>query len=743
MRNPEAALEFERILQALAERTATALGRDRALSLSPKRDRASLELAHARVAEALMAPYRLGGILDPRPALIQAREGRRLEGPLLRELAASLESAVLLKHELLEGPPLLAELAAGIGEHGRFRRRVAECLDEQGQVLDEASPRLSQIRRQLAPLREEIQARLWALMERRPEAIQERLVTLRRDRYVIPVKASFQRQIPGIVLDISESGMTVFLEPASVVSLNNRLASLRLEEEAEVFRILQELTALFAQDPELSATLEALAELDLVQASAQLARDWQLSRPRFVESGYRLRRLRHPLIPQAVPNDLELREDRRILLLSGPNMGGKTALLKAMGLTVLMAASGLFVPAEQAELALPELYVDIGDEQSIAESLSTFAAHLLRLSEILKQAGPKSLVLLDELGSGTDPEEGSALAQAFLEALVAAGAWGLVSTHLPALKVFAQRTPGLINASMAFDVARLQPLYELRIGLPGRSYGLAVARRLGLPEPLLKRAEELVGPLGLRLEELIAGLERQQEELKQAQQALEERLKAAEELQRRWEAELARLSAERERYLAEAQAESRRLVAEAEARLRALKSRHRGESGRALQELQEVRRRYAAPAPSPTWSAGDRVWVPAYGAEGKILERSGQEAWVQVGALRLRLPLSELKALPEVPAKPVERPEAHLQASFPKELNLRGMGVEEARMALHDYLTEAQALGIPTVRLLHGKGTGALRSAIRAELSRDRRVLSFHDALPYEGGHGVTVVHLR
>lgn len=498
MRDPLEALEFPRIRQALADRASTFMGQEAALTLTPKPTLEEALAQQATIAEALGYPYRLGGISDIRAPLAAAREGKRLQGLELLGIAHTLEAAIQLKHELLEIGERLSAIAAQIGEHTLYRRRVAESLEEGGAVKDSASPRLAQIRKRLNPLREQIHERLYSLMDRAGNAIQERYITLRRDRYVIPVKASFQHQVPGIVLDQSDTGLTVFIEPSSVVPLNNQLYSLRLEEEAEVARILFELTGLLAQDPEIDQTLSAITALDLARAGAALAEDWKLSKPRFnLEGTYRLEGAWHPLIPNPVANDLELSQAARLMLLTGPNMGGKTALLKTLGLAVLMAQSGLYVAARSAQLSFPDqVFVDIGDEQSLEASLSTFAAHLLRLKEVLAEATPQSLVLVDELGSGTDPEEGAALSQAFLEALLERGARGLITTHLSPLKAFAQETPGVQNASMRFDLEHLAPTYQLVVGTPGRSYALAIARRLGFPEALNTRAEALLGPEG-------------------------------------------------------------------------------------------------------------------------------------------------------------------------------------------------------------------------------------------------------
>ncbi|MCX7802652.1 MAG: endonuclease MutS2 [Meiothermus ruber] len=744
-----ASLDFDRVRQALAERAATFIGREALLALQPKSTLEEAQRQQEIVAEALAYPYRLGGIVDLRPPLAAAREGLRLEGPQLREVAASLEAIVALKHELLEIGVHLKALAGRIGEHTYFLRRIRESLDEAGNVRDEATPRLREIRRRVNPVRERIQDRLYQLMDRHPEAIQERFVTLRRDRYVIPVKASHQNKLPGIVLDQSDSKLTVYLEPASVVPLNNELASLRLEEEAEVNRVLFELSAALANDPELEATLQALSELDMARAAASLAEDWGLVRPRLNRDGlYRLQAARHPLIANPVSNDIALTPHNRILLITGPNMGGKTALLKTLGLAVLMAQCGLYVAAEQAELAFPDrLFVDIGDQQSLQESLSTFAAHVLRLKEVLEAATPHSLALIDELGSGTDPEEGAALAQAFVEGLLAKGVRGLITTHLSPLKAFAQDTPGVQNASMRFDLERLRPTYQLVVGAPGRSYALSIARRLGFPREQLERAEALLGPEGGRLERLLAALEAERERLHTLHQKAQAQQQETAQLQQELARQLAELAEHKERLIEEAKAQAEQIVKEAQERIRQTRERSKTQGqGQALQELIQLRSRYQRPekaAPSnPGLQVGAIVEVPEYGGRATVVELRGQEAVLQMGAVRLTVPVARLQPQPAHQSKPSAGRVAH-KAKIPTELNLRGLTVEEALLAVDDYLAEAKATATTPVRLLHGKGTGALRNALRESLKRDRRVESFHDAVPYEGGHGVTVVHLR
>jgi DNA mismatch repair protein MutS2 len=736
-------LEFPRVKALLAERAKTPLGWELALGLAPL-SQEEAERRHGLTQEALSYPYALPEAGALKAAWERARAGARLSGAELLRAGEALEEAMALREELLPLQNALSQVAAGIGDHGAFLARVRKALDEEGAVRDEASPRLKQIRQELNPLRQEILERLYALMDRHKEAIQDRFVTLRRERYCIPVRAGMAHKVPGLLLDESESGATLFIEPLSVVKLNNRLYALRLQEEEEVNRILRELSERLATDPGVPGTLEALALLDLIQAQAALARDLGLSRPRFGE-GYALEEAFHPLIENPVKNSFALDETHRLLLISGPNMGGKTALLKTLGLAVLMAQSGLFVAAKKATLAWPDrVYADIGDEQSLQENLSTFAGHLKRLKEMLEGATERSLVLIDELGSGTDPEEGAALSQAILEALLARGVKGMVTTHLSPLKAFAQGREGVMNASMRFDLATLRPTYELILGVPGRSYALAIARRLALPEEVLRRAEALL-PEGGRLEALLEKLEAERLALKEEKRRLEKALEEAEALRRELQAREKGFAEEREKRLKALEEEVRQRLLQVEAEIKAIREKARTEGKRnALRELMALKERYAKkappPPPPPGLAPGQAVEVPSLGKRGRVLELRGEEVLVQVGPLKMSLKAAELKPLQEeaAPKALPLRPRREV-----KEVDLRGLTVEEALLEVDSALEEAQALGLGSLRLLHGKGTGALRQAIREALRRDKRVEAFADAPPLEGGHGVTVVVLK
>lgn len=745
-------LDFERIRQALAKRVSTRMGEDLVRDWGPLPTSAEAARFRRATQEAAALGYRLGGIFDPRPLLERIRRGERPEGAELLEVANSLEQAAELKRLILEaGEGELARVAARIGEHALFRRRVAEAIDASGEVKDDATPKLRRIRRSLGPLRERVIQRLEAVMDAHPEEVQERYVTLRRDRYVIPVRAQHQRRIGGIVLAQSDTGATVFMEPASVVPLNNELARLRLEEEAEVLRVLAELAGLLAGDETLEDTLAALAWLDAVRAAALLAEDWKLVPPQDGPVGrYHLVGARHPLLEDPVPNDLHLDERTRLLLVTGPNMGGKTVLLKTLGLALAMHRSGLFVAADAAELGWVErLEVDIGDAQSLEGGLSTFAAHLRKLDRILAAAGPDAVVLIDELGSGTDPEEGAALAQAVILRLLERGARGIVTTHLTPLKALAGQVTGLENASMGFTLEEFRPTFRLQVGVPGRSYALAVARRLGLDAEVLRAAERALGEGGARVEELLERLEDQQDELKRRLEEAERARREADAARAELAERLGRIEEERRRALETARAEADRLLAEAQRQIRELRVKARAgrESKRdALREVMEIRERTKPHPrrdanPLPGLEPGMLVEVPSYHQKGRVVRVEGEETLVQIGQVRIRVPTAELRPRGEGAPRPKQA--VVVESGFETELNVRGLTAAEALEAVHDFLGEAAATGNTPVRILHGKGTGVLRREIQNFLRRDKRVEHFHDALPHEGGHGVTVVHLR
>jgi DNA mismatch repair protein MutS2 len=753
-------LEFHRVCEALADRAATGMGRELAVHLVPSASHADVRRKLDQVEDALFGvALSLGGITDVRPILKRLDDGQTVPGSDLLEVAHTLDSAMTLKRSVAQhsmGP--LLEVATRIGQHVILCRTVLERLDRDGTVRDDATPKLRHIRRRLQPLRSEIRDRLSNLMDRNAEAMQDKLITIRRDRYVIPVRASMENQVPGIVVDSSASNQTVFIEPASVVPLNNELAKLMIEEEQEVTRILLELARMVMDEPGLIETLAACAELDLVAAKAALAREWDLNRPEIAERGeVWLEDLRHPLVENCVPNDLKLDAKRRILLITGPNMGGKTVTLKSLGLAAIMMQSGLYVRARIAKLpVLEDVLVDVGDEQSITQSLSTFAAHLKNLNHILERASQDTLVLIDELGSGTDPAEGAALSQAILEGLLERGARGIVTSHLSPLKVFAFEREDVTNASMGFSLERLMPTFKLIVGQPGRSYALSIARRLGLPADVLDRASSVLGPEGANVEKLLENLERERETLaRDAATAREARAQAEREALEMRE-KLEQFERDRIALMQEARDRAEGIYRDAFEQVRQAKQRAKDEFERpkVLNELRELRRQVQAERPEVSavvreadpLKPGASVEVPAYGASGTVLELRGDDVIVQLGLLKVTLKRRDLKlkrASTEQRQKFSSGGALSVRSDFERELNLRGSSVEEAVEQVRGFIAEAHALRESPIRLLHGKGEGVLRRVLRDYLKTDKRVESFMDAPPNEGGHGVTIASLR
>lgn len=755
-------------MAGLADRAGTFMGAELARDLGPHDGLEAAAALHRRTLEVIEGgDLSLGGIEDVRPLLGRVREGGMLDGREILSVAYTLDAAATLRRGIaLSNRPALTELAELIGSFDGVLRLVREQLDVDGNVRDDATPKLRDIRQRLAPLRGQIRDRLTRLLDAHAADIQEPLITLRRDRYVIPVKASSQSRVPGLALDRSDSGATVFIEPSSVVPLNNELALLEMEERDEVRRILLALARRLADEPLIDQSLDAVARLDVVNSAARLAKDWRLTLPSFDEKGrVRLVAARHPLVEDCVPNDVDLDEDRRLLVVTGPNAGGKTVLLKTVGLAAVMAHSGLFVAASAERPALvprlDALLADIGDQQSIEASLSTYAGHLVNLRGIVERAGPTTLVLIDELGSGTDPDEGAALSQAILERVLEGGSRGVVTTHLAPLKVFASQADGVVNAAMRFDLEELRPTYELVVGQPGRSYALAIAERIGLDAQLLGRASELLGEEAGRLETLLATLEEQRAwltaELDEARRTSDIAVKEAEVLRE----QIAKLREREEELLAAAAARAEELIGETLQRATRLKrtaTSQPTQRSKALDELQELRRAARDAArqrrgPGPTvegktedaWRTGALVHVPEYNAQGRVIEERGDAVLVQLGLVKVEVAKKDARPVAEDASKAAARrePVPVGAGAAPEELDVRGARVEEALEAVRDFIAETRALKGGQVRILHGKGTGALRDAIRQELKATRSVKSFADAVPYEGGHGVTVVELR
>ena len=791
-------LEFDKVRERLARYASFSAGAAFARGLTPTNEIDEARRRQAETAEAVDlfesgSEVTIGGARDVRRAVENARRGYVLRPEDFLEIRGTLIAARNLRRALLKVEsrfPQLAAVAHLIEELPGLITAINETLDEdRGEVLDSASEALARIRRSLRTVHGRIHERLQSLINSSNNRyLQEPLISMRGGRYVVPLRAEYKGRIKGVVHDQSGSGATLWLEPMNTVDLNNEYRTLQIEEEEEIQRILAELTArVAARGDEVTRIVERMAELDLIFARARYALAAEGVAPAFVEwrrsrrereglppahpgSTIWIRGARHPLLDplSVVPTDLLVDEDIFLILITGPNTGGKTVSLKTMGLMALMAQSGLHLPAVEARLTVFEnVFADIGDEQSIEQSLSTFSAHITNITRILEQVDERSLVLLDELGSGTDPAEGAALAQAIVNYLRDKGATTFVATHYPELKVYAGETPGATNASLLFDVDTLSPTYEMQIGLPGRSNAVAIARRLGLDETILDDALQLLGSGSERAANLLDSIYDIREKISSQEAATRLALRQVEQERDELQERLEQIEAEREEVLSEARVEAQAELEEVRAELRRIRKELREgqqeavsfnalkQLGRQVDAAEAQLEEEAAQARAPSQKrvrrmrdqleVGDAVLVKSLNTRGEILSMNKKEAEVAVGRLKTRVSLAELEPV-EAPAEaPVEEGAAIARRVVKgpgMELDLRGQRVEEGLASLESYLDSAFLAELPYVRIIHGKGTGRLREAVRQALDSNRMIRSWEEGKASEGGAGVTVVKL-
>ncbi|CAH8772423.1 endonuclease MutS2 [Paenibacillus dendritiformis] len=777
-------MDYHKILASLATHAATGLGEQAALNLRPSSDLEDVKLRlqatdEAMTVERLKGGPPLAGVKDIRGALKRARIQAMLSSTELWDISALLFAARRTKRHIAavheeEAIPLLQDLAETISDQKQLEEDIRQCIDEQGEILDQASFELAAIRRELRIGETRIREKLEAMIRSSNAAkmLQEQLITIRNDRYVIPVKQEYRSHYGGIVHDQSGSGATLFIEPEAIVAMNNKLRETKLREEREIERILSRLTE---QVGLLADVLEydtgAVETLDFMFAKARLAREMKASLPRMNDRGFlKLRKARHPLIPadQVVPIDVELGNSYTSILVTGPNTGGKTVTLKTIGLLNLMAMSGLFIPAEDGSqmCVFDAIYADIGDEQSIEQSLSTFSSHLTNIIRILEQMTPKSLVLLDEVGAGTDPAEGSALAIAILEHIHRLGCRMVATTHYSELKAYAYERKGVINASMEFDVQTLRPTYRLLVGVPGRSNAFAIAERLGLPKPIIDHARGEVTEEDMRVETMIASLEDNRLKAEAERETASKLRMELEAMRQKLSRELEKQEAEREKRQEQAEAKARAIVDKArrEAQEIIAELRQLAMEGVQVKEhmLTEARKRLDEAAPEAKLAAkpkrdakpvrrieaGDDVRVYSLNQKGSVVELAGEEAVVQLGIMKMKVPLDDLELLSSAKsaAKPVQSG-ANVKRtrgeSVRSELDLRGANLEEALMEVDRFLDEALLGNLGQVYIIHGKGTGILRSGIQEFLRKHKHVKSFRLGSFGEGGTGVTVAELK
>jgi len=775
------ALEFAAITEQLAARTAFAPSRELAEATLPVGDAVHVALLHDQTDEAtrlleLHADATIGGARDIRDALARTRRGGRLAPAELLDVAGTLHATDLFRRRLNRwSAPQLAGVREDLEPAPALRERIERSIDPSGEVLDSASPALKTARRRMRVAQERLRERLNAML-RSPDlagAIGDAIVTQRAGRYVIPVRAEAKGRVPGIVHDQSASAATLFIEPLAVVELNNAWTEATLEAAAEEARVLEALSREVERQAEaLSTSLSALARADLWLARARLAGDMDAVRPAVVEDAVELLSARHPLLgAEAVPIDLRLGErfGYRALVITGPNTGGKTVALKTLGLLALMHQAGLRVPAADGARfpVFARIMADIGDEQSIAQSLSTFSSHLRNVVRFLEVAGPQTLVLLDEIGAGTDPTEGSALAMAVLTVLLERGALVAATTHYAELKAFAETQPGVTNAAVEFDVATLRPTYHLSIGLPGASQAFAIAERLGLAPEVLALARERISSTHASLEETLAAIRRAEAERAEALATASEERHAARAERERAEVGTDRARREAARILLEARRAADSLVAAAEREVAQARRAARGSDSAALADLgaRTARRRAriaATPAraelvadeaglePGPQPRVGLWGRSRTLGRSGRIAAISGRTGRVTLDAdgARLVVPGDDVEVVDEPGAAPPERDLAaeelvrRAAAELPPSLDLRGERVEAALERLAAHLDQALLAGADQVVIIHGAGTGALRRAIREYLADHPRVRTQRRGRREEGGDGATVGEL-
>ncbi len=806
-------LEFARLLDHVAGHASTTPGAARIRALRPlrvggthlERDEA-LTALHRELARVTAMRALVGGEQPFRPEAIPELEqplqrlrvlgtswtGPELLGALTLLRSSRLTQAALrddARHPAARAP--LAALADRLIVRSELEQQLARVLTDDGELRDDASPALRRVRKELRGAEAEIVRLLERLMGKLEahHRVDDASVTLRNGRWVIPVRREGRGSVGGIVHDTSQSGQTLFVEPPAAVEAGNRIRELEAEERAECERLLRELTDLLRPEREaLADAWDALVTLDSLYGRARYALSAKCSDIELAASraGWHIRDGRHPLLQaqgvEVVPFDLAMGPEERTLLVSGPNTGGKTVLLKALALIALMVQSGIPAPvgAESVVPCFDDVFADIGDEQSLEASLSTFSAHLKHLKEIVDHATADSLVLVDELGSGTDPLEGAALGGAILEALTRRGTTTIATTHLGALKELAGEVPGVVNASLQFDAERLAPTYRLVKGIPGRSYGLAIARRLAMSDAVLARAEERVPQMERNLSALLADVEARSETLATRErevaaqqgdlQARAARIAEREATVKAKEREMERAArSESRRYLLEARQEVERTIQSLRAAGSANLDANAAEARRAIEQRADRERdalesldAAEKAARDALWAArerdeaardrrgvalapGDAVEVGTLGGKtGKLLERRGDEAVVMVGALKLTVPFDALRRVSQrhlkesVPVAVVDVPEIHAKT----EVDLRGMRVHELDDALVQALDAAHRADLHVLRIIHGKGTGALRERVNQVLKADRRVKQFRLGAWNEGGAGVTVAEL-
>lgn len=775
-------LEYDKIINMLVHECSSSLGQELAGELLPVRDLGLVGIRQQETSEArnilMVQPnFSLGGIRNVRDAVNLAQKNGVLDCRRLLDILSTSKAGKRLKLAItqMKGDyPLLKGLVTEINFVNSLETAIEESIGDDGQVLDSASNELYGIRRKMKTANERIKDKLDHLIHSASHAkhLQEALITIRNDRYVVPVRQEYRNEVPGLIHDQSASGATLFIEPMSVLELNNDLKRLRGAEEEEVNRILLQLSGLVRENAkELKANLDILAQVDLIFAKGRLSLKWDAFEPRLNDNGeITLRQARHPLLGEAaVPIDFSMSPHLAGIIITGPNTGGKTVSLKIAGLFVLMAQAGLHLPtADRSTVGVFRgVYADIGDEQSIEQSLSTFSSHMTNIVDILAKAGKNNLVVLDELGAGTDPVEGAALAMAIIDTLLAKGSKVIVTTHYSELKAYAYNHANLANASVEFDIETLRPTYRLLMGVPGRSNAFDIALSLGVNSNVIAKADEYMSKEAREVADFLANLEEgrvetekakaEAKELKMRLEAMELEMRGREEALRLQENKLLEKARERaDRMVRERRREADALVRELKDLVSAENAKRKEvvikEARSKVKKLDKLTPEYQEPhypgKPLTKVEVGEEVYVPKLRKNAIVVGLvSDKEVQIQAGIMKVNMALKDLRHSTKSEAEAAKIRYASISATKAKtiksEIDLRGLTGEEARMELEKYIDDAAISNIGTIRIIHGLGTGVLKKMVYDLLKKHPRVKSQRLGGYYEGGAGVTIAELQ
>lgn len=784
-------LEYYKVIEKLLEYSSTPLGQDRCKNLVPMEEYEDIVKAQRETSDALSRIYKKGslsfsGARDIRGALMRLDVGGSLSIPELLDISSVLKTAYRVKsfgqrEKEEEMPDSLDEYFASVEPVVSLQKEIERCILSEEEISDDASPRLKSIRRSINLTKSKVHDQLNSIMNASRGSLQDGVITMRGGRYCLPVKAEYKNQVSGMIHDQSSTGSTVFIEPMAVVKLNNEIRELEIEEQKEIEVILANLSNLAAEHLEvLGEDLRILSYLDFVFAKAMLSKHYQASEPVFNTKGYiNIKKGRHPLLDKkkVVPIDICLGDAFDLLIVTGPNTGGKTVSLKTVGLFTLMGQAGLHIPAfDGSELSVfREVYADIGDEQSIEQSLSTFSSHMTNIVSFLEKADKDSLVLFDELGAGTDPTEGAALAMAILSFLHNMKVRTMATTHYSELKIFALSTEGVENACCEFSVETLQPTYRLLIGIPGKSNAFAISRKLGLPDYIIDDAKSRIDSQSESFEDVIASLQESRVTIEKEKEEIIRYKAEIETLRSRLESKNQQIDAQKERLIREASEKAQTILQEAkdyaDETIRIINK--KAASGSVVRDLEEERaklrgkldkvgsnlnrQKKAAPKKElkpEELRIGDGVKVLSMNLNGTVstLPNSKGDFYVQMGILRSLVNIRDVERLTEAtvtgPSGPLQKSSTSkikMSKSFSvsPEINLIGMTVDEAMAALDKYLDDALLAHLPQVRIVHGRGTGALKNAVHNKLKRVSQVKSYRLGVHGEGDTGVTIAEFK